>query len=75
MDDSRDNPPPGGRFGRTRGSSHYHHWTADFDGDGHPDFLLYNFNTRETAIDYLSNNVLVNAAMGPTLPFGWVFPF
>jgi FG-GAP-like repeat len=52
--------------------------TADFDGDGHPDFLLYNFNTRETVIDYLSNNVLVNAAMGPnlsTLPLGWVFPF
>jgi hypothetical protein len=49
--------------------------TDDFDGDGHPDFLLYNFNTRETAIDYLSNNVLVNAAMGPTLatlPLGWV---
>ena len=47
----------------------------DFDGDGHPDFLLYNFNTRETAIDYLSNNILVNAAMGPTLEFGWVFAF
>jgi len=49
--------------------------TDDFDGDGHPDFLLYNFNTRETMIDYLNNNVLVNAAMGPTLPFGWIFPF
>ena len=27
--------------------------------------------TRQTAIDYLSNSVLVNSALGPTLPAGW----
>ena len=45
--------------------------TADFDGDGHPDYLLYNAATGQTSIDYLSNNVLVNAVLGPILPGGW----
>jgi hypothetical protein len=45
--------------------------TADFDRDGHPDYVLYNAATGQTSIDYLSNNVLVNAASGPTLPTGW----
>jgi len=45
--------------------------TADFNRDGHPDFLLYNSATRQTAIDYLNKNVFVNTASGPTLPAGW----
>ena len=44
---------------------------ADFDGDGHPDYVLYNAKTGETAIWYLNNNVLVNAAYGPTLSDAW----
>jgi hypothetical protein len=45
--------------------------TADFDGDGNPDYVLYKASTRQTAIWYLNNNVFVSAAYGPTLPDGW----
>ena len=45
--------------------------TADFNNDGHPDYLLYNMNNGRTAIWYLNNNVLVDALYGPTLPVGW----
>jgi hypothetical protein len=45
--------------------------TADFNSDGHPDYLLYNPTSRQTAIWYLNNNVYVSAAYGPTLPPGW----
>ena len=45
--------------------------TADFNSDGHPDYLLYNSSTRQTGIWYLNNNVYVSAAFGPTLPAGW----
>src|SRR5437773_2714351 len=44
---------------------------ADFNGDGHPDYLLYNANTRQTAIWYLNNNVFISGVYGPTLPVGW----
>jgi hypothetical protein len=44
---------------------------TDFNGDGHPDYLLYNASTRQTAIWYLNNNVLASAVFGPTLPAGW----
>jgi hypothetical protein len=44
---------------------------ADFNGDGHPDYVLYKASTRQTAIWHLNNNVFVNAASGPTLPAGW----
>jgi elongation factor P hydroxylase len=43
----------------------------DFNGDGRPDYLLYNFSTQQTLIGYLYNNVLIGAAFGPTLPVGW----
>ena len=33
--------------------------TADFNGDGHPDYAVYNAATRQTAIWYLNNNVYV----------------
>ena len=29
---------------------------ADFNLDGHPDYLLFNPSTRQTAIWYLNNN-------------------
>jgi len=45
--------------------------TADFNGNGNPDYVLYNANTRNTAIWYLNNNVYVSGAYGPTLPSGW----
>ena len=44
---------------------------ADFDGDGHPDLVVRNANTRETGIWYLSNNVYVSSDFGPTLASGW----
>ena len=39
---------------------------ADFNGDGKPDYVLYNAITRQTAIWYLNNNVLVSGEFGPT---------
>ena len=44
---------------------------AEFNGDGHPDFVLRNAGTRQTAIWYLNNNVFVAGAYGPTRPAGW----
>jgi hypothetical protein len=44
---------------------------ADFSGDGHPDYVLYNASTHQTAIWYLNNNVYLGGAYGPTLPSGW----
>ena len=45
--------------------------TADLNNNGKPDYVLYNANTRQTAIWYLNNNVYVSAAYGPTLTAGW----
>jgi len=45
--------------------------TADFNGNGKPDYVLYNTATRKTVIWYLNNNVFVSAAVGPILPAGW----
>jgi len=45
--------------------------TADFDRDGNPDYVLYNPASGQTTIGYLTNNILVNAALVPTLPAGW----
>ena len=44
---------------------------ADFNGDGHPDWVVRNANTRQTGIWYLNNNVYVSSAYGPTLAVGW----
>ena len=44
---------------------------ADFDGDSHPDYALFNSATRQTAIWYLSGPTLIGGALGPTLPVGW----
>jgi len=47
------------------------HPKTDFNADTFPDFLLYYVGTRQTAIWYLNNNVLIGAAYAPTLPAGW----
>src|SRR5262245_35543808 len=44
---------------------------ANFNGGGHPDYLVYNPSTQQTGIMYLNNNVLIRAAFGPTLMAGW----
>jgi len=44
---------------------------SDFNGDGHPDFVLHKVCPRQTAIWYLNNNVFIRGAWGPTLPAGW----
>ena len=44
---------------------------ADFDRDGHPDYLLFHPSSGYTAIGYLSGLTLVGAAWGPVLPSGW----
>ena len=41
---------------------------ADFDGDGNPDYLLFNPSTHQTAIWYLSAVTFHGGALGPTLP-------
>jgi len=43
----------------------------DFNGDGEPDYLLYNVSTRQTAVWYLNNNAFVAGTYAPTLPVGW----
>src|SRR5919204_6804740 len=53
----------------TNGATHHQPW--DFDGDGQPDFVLYNPNTFQTAIWYLNNTELKSGAPGPTLPPYW----
>ena len=44
---------------------------TDFNRDGHPDYLLYNAVTQQTAVLYLNNNVYTDGAYAPTLPVGW----
>src|SRR4029077_15768086 len=43
----------------------------DFNGDGKPDYVLYNASTRRTVIWYLNNAMFVSGALGPILPVGW----
>ena len=44
---------------------------TDVNGDGKPDYLLYNRTTQQTVIWYLNNDVLIGHAFGPTPWFGW----
>ncbi len=44
---------------------------SDFNRDGHPDYVLQNLSTHQTAIWYLNDNVFVSGAYGPTLVAGW----
>ena len=50
--------------------------TADFNGDGHPDYVLENRQHAQSnrgiwRICKHNTNVLVSGAFGPTLPAGW----
>jgi elongation factor P hydroxylase len=45
--------------------------TTDVNGDGKPDFLLYNTNTRGTVAWYLNNSVRIGSAVGSPLLAGW----
>jgi FG-GAP-like repeat len=44
---------------------------ADFNSDGHPDWVVRYVATNQTAILYLNDNVAIGAAFGPVLPAGW----
>jgi hypothetical protein len=44
---------------------------ADFNGDSHPDYALFNSATQQTAIWYLSGPTFIGSAYGPTPPGGW----
>jgi hypothetical protein len=44
---------------------------ADFNDDGHPDWVVRYTTTRQTAILYLNDNIAVGAAFGPILPAFW----
>src|SRR5262249_9158663 len=44
---------------------------ADFNRDGHLDYLLHNAGTRQSAVWYLNNNAYIGGAYAPTLPIGW----
>src|SRR5438552_3285344 len=44
---------------------------ADFNNDGHPDYVLRNPGTRQTAIWYLNNNIYQGGALGPSITAGW----
>jgi hypothetical protein len=46
----------------------------DFDGDGNPDYVLYNVPTRITAVWYLNNDnpiTVREGRQGPTINAGW----
>ena len=45
---------------------------ADFNNDGHPDYVLRNPSTHQTAIWYLNNNIYQGGAFGPSITVGWV---
>ena len=44
---------------------------GDFNGDQHPDYVLRNASTLQTAIWYLNNNVFISGALGPSIRAGW----
>jgi len=45
---------------------------ADFNNDGHPDYVLRSAATHQTAIWYLNNNVFISGALGPSIIAGWL---
>jgi hypothetical protein len=58
-------------FGPTIATGYQLNGTADFNGNGKPDDVLFNPTTRQTAFYYLNNNVYAGSALGPVLPAGW----
>ena len=59
-------------FGPTIASGYELMGTADFNGNGKPDDVLYNATTRRTALYYLNNNIYAGSALAPVLPAGWI---
>jgi hypothetical protein len=45
--------------------------TADINGDGKPDYILFNPAMGQTAVWYLSGGAVAGGAYGPTLPAGY----
>ena len=45
--------------------------TADFNGDGKPDYLLYRASTAQTAIWYMNNNVFLRRCFWSDSSAGW----
>ncbi len=44
---------------------------GDFNGNGKPDYVLYKWSTRQTAVWFMNNNIFVGGAYGPTLSPGF----
>lgn len=44
---------------------------ADLDGDGNPDYALFNSSVHQTLVWYLSGVTRVGGVYGPSLPSGW----
>jgi hypothetical protein len=44
---------------------------ADFNGDSTPDLVVQRMSPHQTVVLYLNNNLIIGAALGPTLPAGW----
>ena len=61
----------GSAFGPTIAVGYELRGIADFNGNGKPDYVLYNASTLRTALYYLNNNLYVGSALGPVLPAGW----
>jgi hypothetical protein len=45
--------------------------TTDVNGDGKPDWVLYNASTQQTAVWYMNNNVRIASPYGTTISAGY----
>jgi FG-GAP-like repeat len=45
--------------------------TTDVNGDGKPDWVLYNAGTQQTVLWYFNNNLRIGSATAPTLTAGY----
>ena len=60
-------PPPDGGYSDVGGAAPEVAQRYDFNGDGHPDYVL--LNDAQTAIWYLNNNIYQSGALAPVVPF------